>query len=160
MCMDACICIHVCVFACLHVWVYEHLAACACVYMRAYVCVRVYTFCNSSPSIEYFAYTLVLKGSDTMTLGWRHLCYISSFINSLSTHEVGGLSVISASVRPEPYLSIYCPYLMHYWHRWYVPWAFDIIQVLSKSTGKHLSYCPGLRIGNHNALATIFAFLA
>ena len=121
MCMDACICmcIHVCVLACLHVWVYEHLAACACVYMRAYVCMRVCVcvFCYSSPSIEYFAYTFVLKGSDTMTLGWRHLCYISSFINSLSTHEVGGLSVISASVRLEPYLSIYCPYLMHYWHR-------------------------------------------
>ena len=107
MCMDACICmcIHVCVFACLHVWVYEHLAACACVYMRAYacvcvrvrVCVRVYTFCNSSPSIEYFAYTLVLKGSDTMTLGWRHLCYISSFINSLSTTKLG---VLASSQRP------------------------------------------------------------
>ena len=33
--------------------------------------------------IKYFAYALILKGSDTLTLGWRHLCYISSFINSL-----------------------------------------------------------------------------
>ena len=42
--------------------------------------------------IEYFAYALILKGSDTMTIG-----VISSFINSYSPDEVGGLSVIPAS---------------------------------------------------------------
>ena len=48
----------------------------------------------------------VLKGSDTMTLGWRHLYYISSFINSLSTHEVGGSSVISVSVLVRNHISV------------------------------------------------------
>ena len=56
------------------------------------------------------------------------------------------LSVLS-SVRPlfvrlEPYVSTYLSDLIHSLYKWQVPWTLDILQALSKSTSKYLSYCP------------------
>ena len=64
MCMDAWMYTCVCVFACMHAWVYEHLAACACVCMRVCVCVCVYILQSPIPPQVFKLASLALPPSN------------------------------------------------------------------------------------------------